>query len=32
MRVHLTPGIGGHWLDKLAPEHLLSFAQSANGA
>jgi len=22
VRVHLIPGIGAHWLDKLAPEHL----------
>jgi integrase len=22
VRVHLNPGIGAHWLDKLAPEHL----------
>jgi integrase len=22
VRVHLNPGIGEHWLDKLAPEHL----------
>jgi integrase len=22
VRVHLVPGIGAHWLDKLAPEHL----------
>src|SRR5690348_14939619 len=22
VRVHLIPGVGAHWLDKLAPEHL----------
>ena len=22
VRVHLIPGVGGHWLDKLAPDHL----------
>ena len=22
VRVHLVPGVGAHWLDKLAPEHL----------
>ena len=22
VRVHLIPGIGAHWLDKLAPEHV----------
>lgn len=34
VRVHLIPGLGGHWLDKLQPEHLERFyaKMQANGS